>query len=181
MLQFFKIVCSSRFCWFLLFAIATALEGFGLYFQYGLNYAPCVNCVYERAYFLGYILTGFIGAMAANYFIVRFLCSAGFLASSIGGILIAIDHYNAYTNPTSYGSKCKLMASYPDFLPLDEIAPWMFKSFALCTDRIDWAFFGQSMPFWIMIAFAVGTIASFMMFISNFVKRKGTSFGKLYN
>ena len=72
MLQLFKSICASRFCWFLLFLSGIALEACGLYFQYELHLNPCVNCVYERAYFLGFVVAGFIGAMAANYVIVRF-------------------------------------------------------------------------------------------------------------
>ena len=63
------------------------------------------------------------GAMAANYLIVRFLCVAGFLASAIGGLLVTWEHYRAYTSTSLFGNNCKLGAQFPDFLPLDTIAP----------------------------------------------------------
>lgn len=180
MLQLFKSICASRFCWFLLFVSGIALEACGLYFQYELHLNPCVNCVYERAYFLGFVVAGFIGAMAANYLIVRFLCAAGFLASAIGGLLITWEHYRAYTSTSLFGNTCKLEAQFPDFLPLDNIAPWMFKPLGLCSDKLDWELLGQSMPFWILVAFACATVIAFMMLISFFVKKKTSNFDRLY-
>ena len=180
MLQLFKSICASRFCWFLLFLSGIALEACGLYFQYELHLNPCVNCVYERAYFLGFVVSGFIGAMAANYLIVRFLCVAGFLASAIGGLLVTWEHYRAYTSTSLFGNNCKLGAQFPDFLPLDTIAPWMFKPLGLCSDKLDWELLGQSMPFWILIAFASATVIAFLMLISFFVKKKTGNFDRLY-
>ena len=180
MLQLFRAIVSSRFCWFLLFVSAVVLEGCGLYFQYELHLNPCVNCVYERAYFLGFLVVGFIGALAANFFIIRFLCSIGFLASAIGGVLVTWDHYRAYTSTDIFGGRCALAPHFPDFLPLDQIAPWMFKSLALCSDKLDWSLLGQSMPFWVLIAFGTASIIAFFMFIGLFVKRKSNNFDKFY-
>ncbi len=180
MFQLVKLVCESRFFWFLLLVAGIAFEGCGLYFQYNLNLDPCVNCVYERAYFLGFIAVGFIGAIASNFLIVRFLCSVGFLASSIGGLLITFEHYQSYNSSSIFGSTCKLKTEFPDFLPLDEIAPFMFKAVGVCSDKLDWEFLGQSMPFWILVIFGVSTIVAALLFLSNFIKKKKKSLSDLY-
>ena len=151
-----------------------------MYFQYELHLNPCVNCVYEREYFLGFVVAGFVGAMAANYLIIRFICAAGFLASAVGGLLVTWEHYRAYTNSSLFGNTCKLQAQFPEFLPLDTIAPWMFKPFGLCSDKIEWELLGQSMPFWILITFASATVIAFLMFLGIFVKKKTSNFDRLY-
>lgn len=179
LLQLFKKITSSRFCWFLLLLVAVFLESCGLYFQYSLNLNPCIECVYERAYFLGFIVIGFIGALTAGFGLFRFICSASFLALSIGGLYTAFRHYTAYTGDALLGS-CKLKASFPDFLPLDTIAPWMFKPLSLCTTKINWEFLGQSMPFWILVTFIISTMIAALMFFSCFVQKKARDFNKYY-
>ncbi len=181
MLQLFKSITSSRFCWFLLLLSGVALEACGLFFQYELSLNPCVNCVYERAFFLGFIVTGFLGAIAASFFIIRFICSLGFLASAIGGLTVAWEHYNAYhTVNTGFGSSCKLQTEFPSFLPLDEIAPFMFKATGLCSDKIDWSLLGYPMPDWILLTFGTASLIALFMFLSNFVRRKTNNFTNLY-
>ncbi len=180
LLVFFKYFCVSRFFWFLLLVAGVALEACGLYFQYKMDLPPCVNCVYERAYFLGFVAVGFIGAIGSNFFIVRFLCSIGFLASSIGGLIVSFEHFNAYTESSIFHSSCKIATNFPDFLPLDEIAPFMFKVSGVCSDKLDWEFLGQSMPFWILVIFGCSTLLALMLFLSNFVKFKSNSYLKLY-
>ncbi len=180
LLHLFKKICSSRFCWFLIFLAGCGLEACGLYFQYKLDLQPCINCVYERAYFLGFVFIGFLGALAGNLLIVRFACSLGFLLSSIGGLIVTFEHYAAYTGMEGYAAKCKLTTNFPSFLPLDDIAPFMFKAFAMCNEKLDWSFLGQSMPFWILVIFLFSTLIAALMFISNFVKDKVNTFVNLY-
>lgn len=180
MLQLFKNITGSRFCWFLLFLSAIALEACGLYFQYQLNLNPCIECVYERAFFLAYIFIGFVGALAANFYLVRLVCSASFVASAVGGLIVSLRHLSAYTSTNPLSSSCRLKADFPSFLPLDEIAPWMFKPFALCSEKIDWEFLGQGMPFWIVLIFSVSLFIGAMMFLSCFVKNKAKNFNRLY-
>lgn len=180
LLQFFRLISSSRFCWFLLLVVAVALEACGLYFQYRLSLNPCIECVYERAYFLGFVLIGFIGALTANFWISRLICALAFVACSVGGFFTALSHYNAYTSNNMFGQSCKLQANFPDFLKLDEIAPWMFKPIGLCSDKLDWSFFGQSMPFWILFIFFVSIIVSVCMTVGLFVPHKAKNFKKLY-
>ena len=180
MFQIIKLICASRFFWFLLLVAGIAFEGCGLYFQYNLHLDPCVNCVYERAYILGFVVAGFVGAIASNFLVVRFLCSLGFLASSIGGLLVTFEHYQAYNSTSIFGSTCKLKTEFPDFLPLDEIAPFMFKAVGICSDKLDWEFLGQSMPFWILIIFGASTLVALLLFLSIFVKKKYKSHSDFY-
>jgi disulfide bond formation protein DsbB len=175
-----KYLSETRFFWFLLLLTGLVLEGCGLYFQYNMNLPPCVNCVYERAYMLGFIVCGFVGSIGAGFLLIRLLCSLGFLATSIGGILVSFEHYQAYTNTSLLGSTCKLTTSFPPFLPLDEIAPFMFKATGVCSDKLDWEFLGMNMPFWVLFIFAVSSLVSFLLLLSVFKKRPANNYEKLY-
>ena len=108
------------------------------------------------------------------------VCSASFVASAVGGLIVSLRHLSAYTSTNPLSSSCRLKADFPSFLPLDEIAPWMFKPFALCSEKIDWEFLGQGMPFWIVLIFSVSLFIAAMMFLSCFVKNKAKNFNRLY-
>ena len=138
-----------------------------------LVFADCIELLHL-------LLQRILGALAGNLLIVRFLCSLGFLLSSIGGLVVTFEHYAAYTGMEGFAAKCKMTTNFPSFLPLDDIAPFMFKAFALCNEKLDWSFLGQSMPFWILVIFMISTVIAALMFISNFVKDKVNTFVNLY-
>lgn len=183
MLQLLKSITASRFCWFLLLVTGVALEVCGWYFQYQLNLQPCVNCVYERAFILGFVVAGFIGAIAANFLIARLLSNLIFIASAVCGLYISFMHFIAY-NKISFGTfgdaKCAITTNFPSYLPLDEWAGFLFKATGMCDEKLDWSFLTLSMPTWILIMFSVATVVSIMMLIGNFVPKKNENFGKLY-
>lgn len=183
MLQLFKSITSSRFCWFLLLSAGVALEVCGWYFQYKLNLQPCVNCVYERAFILGFILAGFLGAVAANFFVIRLISSLIFAASSAGGLYISFLHFIAY-NKISFGTfgeaKCAITTNFPSYLPLDQWAGFLFKAYGMCDEKLDWSLFTLSMPTWILIMFSVATLVSLFMLVGDFIPKKSANFDKLY-
>lgn len=168
----------SRLSWICLFLLGIILECCGLYFQYELRLPPCVNCVYERAFFLSFIIAGFLGFLSPNFFITRFLAVITFFMGSIGGLLISLDHLESYAN-TSLASSCKIRADFPSFLPLDSWMPWMFQPTAAC-DKLDWELLGLNMPQWIAITFSVGCLVGLCFFISLFFKKKRDNYINLY-
>ncbi len=171
-------VSNKRWCWIALMVLGLALEGCGLYFQYGLRLDPCVNCVYERAFYLSFIVAGLIGFLSPAFILTRLLAILIFMAGSIGGMCIAFDHA-AQEYQHGFGSVCKLTASFPSFLPLDELMPWMFKPTGAC-GPLDWSLLGLSMPQWILLSFAVGTLVSVTFFAAEFFKKKKKSYFDYY-
>lgn len=175
MIRFIQNVSRSKTFWALLFLLGIILEGCALYFQYGLRLAPCVNCVYERAYILGFILAGLLGFLFARNIIARFVCILIFLLCSIGGVNTALTHLE---QASAIFATCKLRASFPEFFKLDEWLPWMFKPFGSCSD-IDWQFLGFSMPQWILTIFLCGLVVSAIFLIAMFFRTK-KDYIKLY-
>ncbi len=175
MFRSIKNFSQTRFCWLLLFLLSIGLEGSGLYFQYGLHLDPCVNCVYERAYILGFLLAGIIGIFLASFWPFRLIAVLTLLASSVGGIVIAIEHLQSYTTASNlFSASCKLAPSFPSYLKLDEWLPWMFKASGNC-GPLDWSFMTLNMPQWLVIIFGCGIMASVLMLLSFFVRTQRRS------
>lgn len=178
MISLIQSISNARWCWIALLLLGVILEGCGLYFQYGLRLDPCVNCVYERAFYLTFILAGLIGMLAPQLFITRVPAILIFLAGSIGGLVTAFDHMAEYT-ATGFGASCALKADFPDFLPLDTLLPWMFKPTASC-GPLDWSLLGLNMPEWIFISFACGAVVSLFFLLAEFFKKKRRDYMRYY-
>lgn len=178
---FFRLIQSltrHRFVWIMLFLLGVVMEGCGLYFQYGLRMDPCVYCVYERAFYLSFIAAGLIGFLYPTFFLFRHVAILTFLAGSAGGLYVAFEHMTSVYQ-TGFGATCKLKASYPSFLPLDDWLPWMFSPTASCAP-IDWSLLGLSMPEWVTTSFACGLFVSILFLVSQFFKRKRRDFNDYY-
>lgn len=160
----------ARFSWVMLLLLGIVLEACGLFFQYELRLDPCVNCVYERAFFLSFIVAGFIGFLSPRLFLVRNLANLIFMFGSIGGLIVGFDHMTSVYQ-TGLGGTCQLKAHFPSFLPLDQWVPWMFSPTASCS-QLDWSLLGFSMPEWIVFTFSCGVFVSVCFLLSEFVKRK---------
>ncbi len=175
MLRFIKNFSCTRFCWLLLLILGISLEASGLYFQYGLHLDPCVNCVYERAWFLGFIAAGIIGILAAPLWFFRLIAVLGLLFCSLGGFFTAIDHLDSVAQSSNiFAGTCKLTASFPSYLKLDAWLPWMFSPSGSC-GKLDWSLFSLSMPQWILITFVCGIVAALLMLLSFLVKGQRNS------
>lgn len=167
-----------RFAWIMLLLLGVGLEACGLYFQYELRLPPCVNCVYERAFYLCFIVAGLIGFLCPSNILVRSLANLTFLGGSIGGVFVAFDHLTSVYQ-TGLGASCKLKANFPDFLPLDEWLPWMFSPTASC-EPLDWSLLGLTMPEWILISFVCGTVVSLCFIMSEFAKSRRRDYNNYY-
>lgn len=167
-LRLIRSMTCKRFPWVLLLLLGITLEGCGLYFQYELRLPLCVNCVYERAFYLSFILAGFIGFLNPSNLLFRLLGSLIFLAGSAGGLLVAFDHITSVYQ-TGFGASCQLVPQFPSFLKLDQWLPWMFQPNAAC-EKLEWSLLGFSMPEWILFSFACGLVVSICFLISQFVR-----------
>ena len=118
-MRFFHLIqalARHRFAWIMLLLLGIVLESCGLFFQYSLRLPPCVNCVYERAFYLTFIVAGLIGFLCPSNFFIRNLANLTFMAGSAGGLLVALDHMTSVYQ-SGFGASCKLKASFPSFMP----------------------------------------------------------------
>lgn len=128
------------------------------YFQKHLELEPCPMCIFQRVAMLAtagvLVLAALHGPKAGGRWVYAGLAS---LASTIGAF-IAARHVWLQGLPENERPACGPTLGYlMDMLPLREVVTTILKGDGNCA-KIDWTLFGQSIPFWTMIAF-IGFIA----------------------
>ncbi|MFY8272835.1 disulfide bond formation protein DsbB [Pseudoalteromonas sp. SSDWG2] len=156
----------QRAPWILLALVAIVLEVTALYFQYAMDLAPCIMCIYQRTAVLGIAAAGIIGAINPANTFIRLLGFATWLVASIWGLLIAIDHVDMQTTTDPFAFVCEFEPNFPSFMPLHEWIPSFFAATGDC-GNIDWQFLGLSMPGWMQVVFAAFAAAAILVTLAS--------------
>lgn len=156
-----------RAAWLLLTVSVMILEGMALWFQYHLNYQPCVMCIYQRATLMGIMLAGIIGMiLPAKGFrllpIVIWIIAAGATTH------LAWQHTMLQLHPPLFAS-CDLFARFPSWLPLDQWLPVIFKATGSCLDR-SWTLLNYSMPQWLLAFSVIYLLIAILVLLSQLKK-----------
>lgn len=170
-----------RFAWVMLLLLGIFLEGFGLYLQYGSpRLQPSVNCVYERAALLSFVVSGLLGFLCPSNILIRLLATLIFLMGSAAGIFFAFDQltYAYQTTIAGFGSGCQTVANFP-YVKLDQLLPWMFSPVADCTP-VAWDLMGFNLSEWAFFIFTVGFVVAVFFIISEFFRRKRRDYADFY-
>lgn len=120
----------KKMFWGYLALLSLAMEGTALFYQYQLDYGPCVLCIHIRAW----VALLFIGALCGLFTIdkpvpqatglfISLAASAGMLERS--WLTLGIER------GTVDGS-CTIDSGFPAWLPLDQWSPWMFEPWESC-------------------------------------------------
>jgi disulfide bond formation protein DsbB len=140
--------------WFLLVALAcTAMILYALYVQHALFIDPCPLCVFQRMAFI------WIGAMALLAFIHnpagsgRWVYASLLALGGIAGAGIAGRHVWLQHLPADQVPDCGMGLNYMlETLPFSDVLSEVFSGSGECA-KVDWAFFGLSMPNWSLMAY----------------------------
>ncbi|QIR14385.1 disulfide bond formation protein DsbB [Shewanella aestuarii] len=143
----------SRLSWGLLFFSGLVLEIAALYFQYYMDYAPCVMCIYIRVAVLGIMISALIGAVNPKFWLLRFAGMLGWIISAVWGAKLAFELNEMQVNPSPF-STCSFFPEFPEFMPLDEWLPQIFSPTGMCGESV-WSFLSISMVQWMIIGFVV--------------------------
>ncbi|ART79280.1 disulfide bond formation protein DsbB [Oceanisphaera avium] len=141
----------SRTAWAALSLSSAALLGVALYFQYYMQLAPCVMCVYQRAALMGVILAGILGWLSPRSPLLSHLALGAWLASSIQGAVLAYQHHQYQLNPSPF-AQCTTVAEFPTWLALDSWLPSVFAPSGDCS-AIGWSWMSVSMVQWLLAIF----------------------------
>ena len=148
-----KNLSKQRWPWLLLAASALALELCALYFQHVMELEPCVMCIYERIPVIGIFISGVIGASSPQNLFIRLTAFAGWIVSTLWGLLLAIEHTNYQLYPSPFNT-CDFYPNFPSWAPLHQWVPWLFNPSGDCADIV-WQFLGWSMPQWLIVSFSI--------------------------
>ena len=117
--------------WAALVLLALALESVALFFQYQLDYGPCVMCIHVRVWLLGLILAGVIGLLVRH--LRGLLVLAQVLVMVVGaGILERSLKLLGTERGTLEGSSCGMESGLPVWFALDQWFPSMFQAMEPC-------------------------------------------------
>ena len=132
---------------------ATGLLTAIFYFQKHLGLEPCPMCIFQRVAMLAAGLVFLVAAIHNPKGNGRWVYAGlAYLAASIGA-LIAARHVWLQGLPENERPACGPTLDYlMDMLPLREVVTTILKGDGNCA-KIDWTLFGQSIPFWTMLAF----------------------------
>ncbi|HPQ94167.1 MAG: disulfide bond formation protein B [Thiothrix sp.] len=116
--------------WGGLLLLGLGLELGALFYQYVLDYAPCVLCVQVRAWVMGLLLVGLLGLWLRHSRIGLILANLLGLAGSLG--LLERSYQTLGTEMGFVEGTCSLTAGFPAFLPLNVWWPAVFKPLESC-------------------------------------------------
>ncbi len=157
--------------WLLLALSALGLELSALYFQYVLDLAPCIMCVYQRLAILAILSAGASGTVGYQNIFARILAYALWGTGAIWGLIIALEHVEMQENSGSLFFSCEYIPNFPIWAPLHEWIPFLFEATGDC-GKISWQFFNYSMPQWMVVAFGVYSIVCAVVLINRLVCAK---------
>lgn len=146
----------------LLFAVCTALLGFGLYLQYSGGLEPCPMCILQRYAFTAVILVALAGALhgPTGRWARSLYAGLLLLASLAGGGVAAWQSWIQRFPPDL--SECGPDLAYMlESFPLSSSLPMIFRGAGECT-RIDWSFLGLSIANWSLLCFTLIAMAALL-------------------
>ena len=149
--------------WLFLAISALGLEACALFFQYVMNLAPCIMCVYQRVAIFAIVLAGLIGFIGCKLLITRIIAYILWATGAIWGLLIAVEHVEIQANSGSLFFSCDFIPNFPEWAPLHEWIPALFEATGDCGE-INWQFLGYSMPQWMVVVYGA-YVASFILVI----------------
>ena len=170
MFKILKSLSMQRWPWLLLALTALAMELTGLYFQYALNYQPCIKCIYIRVAFAGILLAALLALLAPRNTILRFAALSLWLCSALYGLYQAQELVNIEQILAEGGfTTCALCADFPSWLALDKWLPAVFQVTGTC-GGVDWQFASLSMAGWSRVLMAAYGVSALLILLSHFSK-----------
>lgn len=157
--------------WLLLALSALGLELCALFFQYAMNLAPCIMCVYQRVAIGAIILAGFIGFLGCQFLIARVMAYGLWSTGAIWGLITALEHVEMQSNSGSLFFSCEFIPNFPTWAPLHEWVPALFEATGDCGE-ISWQFLGYSMPQWMIVVYGAYSVTFLLVLINRLVHAK---------
>ncbi len=121
----------SGWFWSALIVLCIMMEGGALFYQYVLEYDPCMLCVHVRAWVLAMMIAAVIGLFLRHSRIGLVLANLLTFGTIIG---FAERAYVTLGTERGWvdGSCGDLESGYPAWLPLDKILPAVFQPLEAC-------------------------------------------------
>ena len=174
-MYYLKQLTQNKNAWKLLTISALAFELTALYFQYMMDLAPCIMCIYQRTAVWGIFIAGIIGMLGCHFGIIRLLAIVLWATSAIWGGIIAFEHVEMQSSTMSFLYTCDITPNFPSWAPLHQWLPALFDATGDCGD-IKWRFLNFTMPEIMIAIFAVYGLIAILSALSLFTKNYRDTF-----
>ena len=130
MLKILAALGASPGYWLAVLVFGLSMEAVALYYQYALEYWPCVLCIHVRIWVTGFILVGLLALVTRRSRPWRIVLHLFTVVLSIGlleraWMLLGVER------GTLEGS-CNMESGLPGWFALDAWFPWLFKVWEAC-------------------------------------------------
>lgn len=145
---------TSPLYWLGLLILVLALEGVALFYQYRLDYWPCVLCIHVR------IWLAVLGLVALVMLILRRAPVAGHLATGVIGVGLLERSWLLLGTERGFieDAGCGMDLGLPAWLALDDWLPWLFEVQTSCGYTPE-LLFGITMAEALLLFSALATLA----------------------
>ncbi|GJL80803.1 MAG: disulfide bond formation protein B [marine bacterium B5-7] len=116
--------------WWIVLAACLTLECIALYYQYVLDYLPCVLCIHVRMWLALLIVVSLIMLFAYRNIVMQRL--ALIISTLIGAALIERSWQLLSTERGWSFGDCSMQSGLPSWLPIEQWLPWLFKIHEPC-------------------------------------------------
>ena len=122
--RLYRTACSAPY-WAAFVLLALAMEGIALFYQYRLEYWPCVLCIHVRVWLLGLVVAGLLGLMVRHQ---RWLLA-------LAQLLVVMLERSLKLLGTERGTlegSCAMESGLPAWFALDKWFPSVFQVMEPC-------------------------------------------------
>lgn len=123
-------ISSNKWFWIALLCLAISFEVIALFYQYVLNYMPCVLCIHTRIWVLGMIIVSFLALVI--YKNEKGLLFVQFLMTVMAAGLFERAYQLLGTERGYLAGSCSMESGLPGWFALDEWLPSVFKVWEPC-------------------------------------------------
>ncbi len=120
----------KRSYWIFWLLLGATFEAVALYYQYILEYDPCVLCIHVRIIMLGIILISLMALFLYQNWFGRLLFQI--LITLLGGILVERSYQLLGTERGFVSGSCSMDLGFPSWFALDSWMPGIFKVWEAC-------------------------------------------------
>jgi len=164
MLNRLAVIGAGAWYWLAILVTGLSLDAVALYYQYGLDYYPCVLCIHVRIWVLGFVLVALLALFVRSFRYLRTLMHGLTVVLSLGlleraWMLLGIER-------GSVEGSCSFESGLPDWFALDQWFPALFKVWEACGYTPE-LLFGVTMAESLVLLGAVALLVSVTMTVAS--------------
>ena len=158
---------TSKLYWLGLLIIGITMESTALFYQYVLEYYPCVLCIHVRIIVVGIIILSILGLIFHEY--KKAVLALHLLMTALMASLFERSYQLLGVERGFVTGECSMNSGLPSWFAIDQWLPWMFKIWEPCGYTP--VLFGISMAEALIVLSALLLLISFVLTIATIKNR----------